>query len=101
MDELLTWLKSQHNGLRTYKDFQQRVLHLATTDREHVALYQILGLLVGRFIDAYEEHPLTGDVADQAFDHLIAFTERATASLRAPAAEQLATLNAIAAADLG
>jgi predicted ATPase len=101
VDELLTWLKVQHNGLRTYKNFQQRVLNLSGSDREHVALYQILGLLVGRFIDSYEEHPLTGDVADQAFDHLIEITEKAAKSLRAAPAEQLATLNAIAAADLG
>lgn len=101
MDELLTWLKAQHNGLRTYKDFQQRVLNLAGSDREHVALYQILGLLVGRFIDSYEEHPLTGDVADQAFDRLIEIAGKAAASLRAAPADQLAILNAIAAADLG
>ena len=101
MDELLTWLKPQHNGLRTYKAFQQKVLQLGTTDRNHLALYHILAMLAGRFIEAYEENPLPVDVADQAFGRLIAVVEKAAKSRKGSPSEQLTALNEIAATDLG
>ncbi len=101
MDSLLTWLKPQHSGLRTYKAFQQKVLQLAATDRRHLALYHMLATLVGRFIETYEEQPLPVDVADEALKRLIALVEKAAKSLTGSAADQLEVLNLIAAADLG
>lgn len=101
MDELLTWLKPQNNGLRTYKAFQQKVLQLAASDRAHAALYEILSSLVGRFIEHYEERPLPADVADGALSRLIGLVEKAAKSLKGSAADQLGVLNEIAATELG
>ena len=100
MDELLAWLKPQHNGLRTYKAFHEKVLQSATADRSHLALYQLLATLVGRFIEAYEEQPLPVAVADQAFNRLIAVVEKAATSIKGSPADQLKALNDIAAAEL-
>jgi hypothetical protein len=100
LDELLTWLKPQHNGLRTYKAFQQKVLQLATADRAHLAFYHILATLVGRFIESYEEHPLPVAVADEAFKRLIAVVEEAATSVKGSAEDQLKALNDIAATEL-
>ena len=101
LENLLTWLKPQHNGLRTYKAFQQKVLQLGATDRNHLALYNILATLVGRFIESYEEHPLPVDVADEAFNRLIGVVEKATKSRKGSPSDQLKALNEIAATDLG
>lgn len=100
MNELLNWLKPQHSGLRTYKDFLQKVLQLAASDREHLALYSMLATLVGRFIESYEESPLPVDVADEALKRLTVLVEKATNSLNGAPADQLKTLNEIAAAEL-
>ena len=100
MDELLTWLKPQPNGLRTYKAFQQKLLALAGEDRAHAALYQLLAAQAGHFIEHYEERPLPADVADSALHRLTALVEKASASLKGSAADQLAVLNEIAATEL-
>jgi len=101
LDELLTWLKPQPNGLRTYKAFQQKVLTLAAADRAHAALYQLLAALVGHFIEHYEESPLSADVADTALSRLVALVEKAAKSLKGSPADQLGVLNEIATAELG
>jgi hypothetical protein len=101
LDELLAWLKPQNTGVRTYKAFQQKVMQLGATDRNHLALYHILAMLAARFIEAYEEHPLPVDVADQAFKRLIGVVEKAAKSRKGSPAEQLTVLNEIAATDLG
>lgn len=100
MDELLNWLKPQHSGLSTYKAFQQKVLQLGASDREHLAFYRLLETLVGRFIESFEEHPLGVDVADEALKRLIGVVEKATKSFGSSPADQLKTLNEIAATEL-
>ena len=100
MDELAKWLKSQHKGLRTHKTFQHSVLEAGAKHRDQYALYYLLAMLVTRFIDAYEESPLTVDVADQAHKRLVAFVDRAAQFDGMSADERLKLLNEIAAADL-
>jgi hypothetical protein len=101
LDELLNWLKPQHNGLTTYRTFQQKALQLVQSDRAHAAAYQLLASLVARFIDHYEEHPLPADVADGALNRLIRLVEQAAKSHKGSAADQLGVLNEIAATELG
>jgi hypothetical protein len=100
LDELLAWLRPQNTGLRTYKDFQQKVLQLGATDRNHLALYHILAMLASRFIESYEENPLPVDVADEAFKRLIGAVEKAARARKGSPSEQLTALNEIAATDL-
>ena len=101
MDELLTWLKPQHNGLTTYRTFHQKALQLANSDRAHAAAYQLLASLVTRFIEHYEEHPLPADVADGALNRLIGLVEQAAKSQKGSPADQLSALNEIAVTELG
>lgn len=100
MEELTQWLKSQHKGLQTYKVFQQRVLDLGAQNREHYALYYLLAMLVGRFLEAYVDNPLTLDVAEKAQKRLAAVTERASRYDSMSADDRLKMLNEIAAAEL-
>jgi hypothetical protein len=100
LNDLLTWLKPQHSGLRTYKDFLQKVLQLAASDRDHRALYSMLATLVGHFIENYEEHPLPVDVAEEAHKRLTTLVEKAVASFNGSPADQLKVLNEIAATEL-
>jgi hypothetical protein len=101
VEELVRWLKSQHKGLRTYKTFHQELLSAGAKHRDQYALYYLLAMLVGRFVDAYEDLPLTSDVADNAHKQLTAFSEKAENFAALSATEKLEFLNEIAAADLG
>jgi hypothetical protein len=100
VEELAQWLKSQHKGLRTYKTFQQRVLEAGAKHRDQYALYYLLAMLVGRFIDSYEEEPLTLDITDEAHKRLVACSDKAAKFNALSADERLKLLNEIAASDL-
>jgi hypothetical protein len=100
VEELAQWLKSQHKGLRTYKTFHQKVLDLGTSQRHQYALYYLLGALVGRFVEAYDDSPLTLDVADEAHKRLVAIAEKCSLFDSMSADNRLKLLNEIAAMDL-
>ncbi len=100
MEELAQWLKSQHKGLRTEMTFQQKVLELASKGRRDSALYHLLAMLVGRFIDAYDERPLTLDLADEAHKRLIVVSDKAVHFNSMSADDRIDLLNEIAAMDL-
>lgn len=100
MEELAQWLKSQHKGLRTYKTFQQKVLEVGAKRRDQYALCYLLSMLAGRFVDTYEETPLTLDITDEAHRRLIAFADKAAKFDSMSCDSRLELLNEIAASDL-
>lgn len=100
MEELAQWLKSQHKGLRTYKTFQQKLLDAGSKHRNQYALYYLLAMLVGRFVDAHEESPLTLEVTDEAHKRLVALSERAVKFDSMSSDDRLKLLNEIAASEL-
>lgn len=100
MEQLTQWLKAQHKGLRTYKTFHQRVLELGAQHKDQYALYYLLSALVARFIDAYEDSPLTLDVTDEAHRRLVGIADKSSGFDRMSAEERLGLLNEIAAMDL-
>ncbi len=100
MEELAQWLKSQHKGLRTYKTFQQMVLDAGAKNRDQYALYCLLAMIVGRFIDSYEESPLTLDVTDEAHKRLTALSDKAAKFNAMSSDERLKLLNEIAVSEL-
>jgi hypothetical protein len=100
VEELAQWLKHQHKGLRTYKTFQQKVLEIGSADRGQYALYYLVAMLVERFIDAYDDMPLTLDVTDEAHKRLVAITEKAARYAAMSAEERAELLNELAVAEL-
>ncbi len=100
VEELAQWLKSQHKGLRSYKAFQQKVLEVGSKNRQQYALYYLLGMLAGRFVEVYDERPLTLDVTDEAHKRLIAVVDKALLYNTMSAQQQNELLNEIAAAEL-
>lgn len=100
MEQLSDWLKSQHKGLRTYKTYQQKVLEIGARTGRNFALYALLSALVGHFIDAYDEAPLTLDTADEAHKRLVLLSERATQYDSLSVDDRLALLDDIAKSNL-
>ena len=101
MDELLAWLKPQHNGLRTYKAFQQKVMQLGATDRNHLALYHILAMLAARFIESLRRAPPSGRRRRPGVQPPDRRGREGREVAQGSPAEQLTALNEIAATDLG
>lgn len=100
MEELAQWLKSQHKGLRTYKTFQQKVLEFGLKNRRQYALCYLLATLAGRFVEAYDERPMTLDITDEAHKRLVAIVDRALGYGTMSAEAQNELLNEIAASEL-
>jgi hypothetical protein len=100
MDELLSWLKQQNSGIRTFSGYQQRATALGETDAANAAHYALLGALAGHFAVAYSGAPLPADVAARAYAQLVSHTQDAQRSIIGPASGQIAFLNKIAAAEL-
>src|SRR5690242_1176066 len=98
MNGLHDWLSRQHHGLRTFQLFRQKLAKLTIDDPANAALYTLLGMLVARYIEAFDEEPVPISVADRAFGNLL----RVVAGLdfSESAEGRLIDLNRIATLDL-
>jgi hypothetical protein len=101
MHEILAWFKEQNGGTGTYIGLQQRAHHLASSDPEHAALFQLLAALAARFVSSYDGMPLSVDVANASFERVSALIEKAARSMQGTTEEKLKVLNEIARTELG
>jgi hypothetical protein len=99
MGELLSWLKLQNGGVRTFREFQRKSLALAANEPDHAALLRLLGDLAGRFADAYDGCPLPADVGVCALARLAGLLEKA-AEFESAAPGYLPVLNEAGLAEL-
>ncbi|MBI3435845.1 MAG: hypothetical protein HY056_12325 [Proteobacteria bacterium] len=99
MDASMAWQRQQNSGVRTFRDFQQRVSALAAGG-DHAALYSLLAALAARFVAAWDGRPLPVGVAQGALASLTLSLERARRVAESPDLDQLAFLNEIARTDL-
>jgi hypothetical protein len=98
MNDLHTWLSQQHQGLRTFHTFQQKLATMSTDEPGQRALCRLLSSLVGGYIEAFDEEPLPVAVADRAHQRLLDLV--ASLDPRATAEHRLADLNRVAACRL-
>jgi hypothetical protein len=98
MNELHRWLSQQHHGLRTFRTFQQQVETIGRDQPEQRAVCRLLGCLVSRFVETFDEEPLPVAVADRAHSRLLDLV--ASLDFQAGADHRLADVNRVAAFDL-
>jgi hypothetical protein len=98
MTDLHHWLSQQHHGLRTFRNFQQKLETLSQHDPGQRAMCRLLSGLVGSYIEAFDEEPLPVAVADRAYGRLLDLV--ASLDLRGNADRRLADINRIASCDL-
>ena len=98
MNDLHSWLSQQHHGLRTFRNFQQKLQSLGTRDPAQQGLCALLSGLVGSYIDIFDEAPLPVAVADRAYVRLLDLV--GSLDLHADADQRLADINRVAACDL-
>jgi len=98
MNDLHSWLSQQHHGLRTFRDFQQKLDILGRREPAQRGLYALLNRLVGGYIETFDEEPLPVAVADRAYRRLLDLV--GSLDLQADADRRLADINRVAACDL-
>jgi hypothetical protein len=98
MHGLYTWLSQQHHGLRTFRTFQQKLDDVSKADPEQRALCRLLNVIVGSYVDTYDEEALPVAVADRAYRRLLDLM--ASLDFNASADRRLADINRVAACDL-
>ena len=98
MYELYTWVSQQHHGLRTFKNFQQKLESLSRDEPEQAGLYRLLSNLVGGYIEAFDEEPLPVEVADQVHRRLLELL--ASLDVQANSDRRLADINRVASFNL-
>jgi hypothetical protein len=98
MNKLHAWLAGQHAGLRTFKTFQLKLGEFAARYPEQRAFCRLLDAIVGRHIEEFDEAPLPSAVAERAYQSLLQSV--ADLDYRAAPAQQLGTLNRLAALSL-
>jgi hypothetical protein len=98
MNDLYTWLSQQHHGLRTFRTFQQKLDDVSKDDPEQRALCRLLNVIVGSYVDTFDEEPLPVAVADRAHRRLLDLM--ASLDFNASADRRLADINRVAACDL-
>jgi len=54
MNEIYRWVSQQHHGLRTFKNFQQKLESLSRDEPEQAGLYRLLSNLVGGYVEAFD-----------------------------------------------
>ena len=92
------WVSQQHHGLRTFKDFQQKIESLSRDEPEQAGLYRLLSNLVGGYVEAFDEEPVPVEVADHVHRRLLELL--ASLDLRANSNRRLADINRVASFDL-
>ncbi|WFU24135.1 hypothetical protein QA649_40095 [Bradyrhizobium sp. CB1717] len=98
MNDLHAWLSEQHHGLRTFRTFQQKLETLGRDDPAQRGLCRLLSSLVGSYVEAYDEAPLPVEVADSAYQRLLALV--ASIDLHADADRRIADINRVAESQL-
>ena len=98
MNDLHSWLSQQHHGLRTFKNFQQKLESLSAREPAQQGLCALLSRLVGGYIEVFDEAPLPVAVADRAYVRLLDLV--GSLDLHADADRRLADINRVAACDL-
>ena len=71
MNDLHTLLSQQHHGLRTFRTFQQKLDDVSKGDPEQRALCRLQNVIVGSYVDTFDEEPLPVEVADLAYRRLL------------------------------
>src|SRR3569832_1020897 len=98
MNDLHAWLLQQHHGLRTFQTFQHKLETLGRRDPAQRGLCRLLSGIVGSFVEAFDEAPLPGEVADGAYRRLLTLVE--SLDLQGDAVRRLADINRVAACEL-
>jgi hypothetical protein len=98
MNDLHSWLSQQHHGLRTFKNFQEKLDLFGRREPAQQGLCALLSRLVGGYIEVFDEAPLPVAVADRAYGRLLDLV--ASLDLEASADRRLADINRVAGCSL-
>ncbi len=94
-EELVETLEIHNYGVRAYEQFVQLCYQSAEKQSDHAVFFLTLSVLAERFVNQYDESPLTITVADAQKDKVLRLIEKMEKTLFKDFAEQIKLLNTV------
>jgi hypothetical protein len=94
--ELIKTLEMHNYGVRAYENFSQMCHQSAKKHPDHAAFFLCLALLADRFVNQYDESPLTISIADAHKDKVLSLIDEMENVLSEDVTLQVKLLNTLA-----
>jgi hypothetical protein len=94
-EDLLKVLEKHNYGVRAYENFSQICYQSVKDQPDHAVFFLALSILADRFVNQYDESPLTTTVADAQKDEILAIVAKMEESISTNAADQIYVLNTV------
>ncbi|CAB1079414.1 hypothetical protein D1AOALGA4SA_7128 [Olavius algarvensis Delta 1 endosymbiont] len=93
--DLMKVLEQHNYGVRAYEHFSQMCYQSAKDQPDHAVFFLTLSILADRFVNQYDESPLTTTAADAQKDEILAIIASMEESVSSSAADQINVLNTV------
>jgi hypothetical protein len=92
---LLKVLEKYNYGVRAYENFSQMCYQSVKDQPDHAVFFLTLSILADRFVNQYDESPLTTTTADAQKDEILEIIAKMEESISTNAADQIHVLNSV------
>jgi hypothetical protein len=93
--DLLKVLEKHNYGVRAYENFSQMCYRSAKDQPDHAVFFLLLSVMADRFVNQYDESPLTTTAADAQKDEILEIIEKMEEAISTNAVDQINVLNTV------
>jgi len=94
-EELVDTLETHNFGVRAYELFAQQCYQSAQVQTDHAVFFLTLRVFAERFVNQYEESPLTITVADAQKEKILGMIQKMEKALHKDSTAQIELLNSV------
>lgn len=92
-EDLVKTLEAHNYGVRAYEQVAQLCYKSIAEQPDYAVHFLVLSVFAERFVNRYDEHPLTVDEANKVKEQIVSWIERVELSLRESHDDQIKLLN--------
>lgn len=96
LEDLVKTLEVNNYGVRAYEQFAQLCYKSVVEQPDMAIFFLTLSVMAERFVNQYDESPLTITVADAQKNKILRLIEKMEKTLNESSAQQVRLLNAVA-----
>ena len=94
-EELVETLEMHNYGVRAYEQFAQQCYRSASVQPDHAIYFLTLRVFAERFVNQYEESPLTITVADAQKEKILGMIQKMEKALHKDSTARIELLNSV------
>ena len=94
-EELVQTLEMHNYGVRAYEQFSQLCYQSAEKHPDHAIYFLTLSVLTERFVNQYDESPLTITVADAQKEKILGMIQKMEKALHKDSTARIELLNSV------